>query len=260
MIVDTHTHVWPDAIALRALAAVPALERIGDGTLGSLEAALSEAGVDRAVCLGVAPDGARVEAANAFLGDLDGARYIGFGSIHPDLTPDENLASLRKNGLRGAKVHPIFQSYSLDDPRLLATLDAMRGEFAVVVHVGAGGRAEDTVRCTPAMMRALVQQLPGLDLIACHFGGFSMLDAASAEVVGLPVHLDTAWPPTVAELEPKRIAELIRRHGADRVLFASDWPMASIARELDALRSLPLEDDEIDALIGGNAERLLGLL
>jgi predicted TIM-barrel fold metal-dependent hydrolase len=260
MIIDGHAHVWPDAVAEKALAGVPGLSRVGDGTLAGLEAAMAEAGVDRAVCLGVAPAGRYVQAANDFLGGLDRERFIGFGSVHPDLSPEENLESLRANGLRGVKLHPIFQGYRLDDPRVLAILEALCGEYVVVAHVGpvAGGAGEGE-RCTPAMIRAIVERLPGLDLIACHFGGYRVLDEADEHVIGLPVHVDTAWPPSLAEIDPGRLREIVRRHGVERVVFASDWPMASIEREIASVRALGLTEEEEEAILGGNLARLLAL-
>lgn len=259
MIVDFHAHVWPDAVAERALSGAGLdLDRYGDGTVGGLTAAMTQAGVDRAVCLGVANSADRVEAANRFAGSLDRSRLVGFGSAHPGVAPEELVASLRRHGLRGVKVHPLFQSYGLDDPGLLKVLDALRGEFAAVVHVGAGKQAE-SARCTPPMFAALARQLPGLDLVACHFGGYRLLDEAQQHVVGLPVHLDTSWPPSLAGLDPAEVRELLRRHGVERVVFASDWPMADPAAEVAAVRALGLDDDETEAVLGGNATRLLGL-
>lgn len=259
MIVDLHTHVWPDAVAARALGAAGLdLAAFGDGTVAGLTAAMDAAGVDRAACLGVANSADRVEAANRFAGSLDSDRFLGFGSAHPGVAPEDLVASLRRHGLRGVKVHPLFQSYGLDDPALLAVLDALRGEFAAIVHVGAG-KAAESARCTPPMFAALARQLPGLELVACHFGGFRLLDAAEQHVVGLPVHLDTSWPPSVATVDPQRVRAVIRRHGVERVVFASDWPMADPSAEVAAIRALGLDDDEVEAVLGGNAARLFGL-
>lgn len=261
MIIDAHTHVWPDHVAGRALSASGLdLERFGDGTASSLAAVMDAAGVDRSVVLAVANTADRVESANAFTGGLDPSRFIGFGSAHAGGDPDELVASLRRHGLRGVKVHPLFQDYALDDPGLLRVLDALRGEFVAIVHVGAGRRPQDTGRCTPPMLVELARQLPGLDLIACHFGGYRVLDEAAETVIGTPgVHLDTSWPPSLATLDPARVRELVRRHGADRVVFASDWPMADPAAEIAAIRALGLADDEVDAILGGNLAGLLGL-
>jgi hypothetical protein len=63
----------------------------------------------------------------------------------------------------------------------------------------------------------------------------------------------------MAELDPERLVTIIRRHGADRVVYGSDWPMADPAAEMAAIRALPLTFEEIDRILGDNLARLLGL-
>lgn len=258
MIIDGHTHVWPDHVAAKALAGnSPDLEIFGDGTVRSLLSVMDRAGVDKSICLGVATTPERVDTANAFAASLDPTRFIGFGSVHARLDPEENVASLRRHGLIGAKVHPLFQGYALDDPGLLATFERMQGEFAVIVHVGAGGHAGDEVRCTPEMLREVVRLFPRLDVIACHFGGYQQVERAEEVVIGLPVYLDTSWPPSIGTLGVERVRDLVLRHGAERVIFASDWPTADPAGEIAAIRALGLSSEETDAILGGNLERVL---
>ncbi|SHK52846.1 hypothetical protein SAMN05443637_107201 [Pseudonocardia thermophila] len=259
MIIDGHTHVYPDAVAKKAIAASPAdLKRFGDGTVGSLTEVMRRSGVDRSVSLGIANTPDRVENANRFAGSLDRELFVPFGSVHPGLTPEENVESLRRHGLRGAKVHPMFQDLRIDDRRLYETFDAMSGEFAVIMHVGGAG-TDPGDRCSPAMLAEIVKQFPRLDLIACHFGGYKRFEEAAEIVIGLPVHLDTSWPPSLATLDPKRVRQIIEKHGPDRICFASDWPMADPAAEIAAIRDLGLSDEDTDAILGGNLARLLGI-
>jgi predicted TIM-barrel fold metal-dependent hydrolase len=259
VIIDGHTHVYPDAVAKKAIAGSPAdLERYGDGTVGSLTQVMAASGVDRSVSLGIANTPERVENANRFAGGLDRDTFVPFGSVHPGLSPEENVASLRRYGLRGAKVHPMFQDLRIDDPRLYATLDAMSGEFAVIMHVGAAG-TDPGDRCSPAMLVEIVKQFPRLDLIACHFGGYKRFEEAAEIVIGLPVHLDTSWPPSLATLDARRVREIIEKHGPERICFASDWPMADPAAEIETIRGLGFSDDDTDAILGGNMARLLGV-
>lgn len=257
-IIDVHAHAWPDAVAAKALAhSIPDLEQFGDGRIASLEASMATAGVDRSVVLAVANTPAQVEKANRFVGGLDRGKFIGFGSVHAGLSPEENVESLRRNGLVGTKIHPLFQGYGLDDPRLAETLAALEGEFIVIVHVGAGGSADANAGCTPRMLADVVERHPRLDVIACHFGGYRLLEEAAEIVIGLPVYVDTSWPPSVGEIGAEKVAELIERHGHERVLFGSDWPMASPAREVEAIRGLGLGPERTAAVLGGNMERLL---
>jgi uncharacterized protein len=258
MIIDGHVHVWPDKVAPRALGgASDDFERYGDGTVRSAIETMDRSGVDRCISLGVAPAPKYVTATDDFAGSLDRDRFIGFGSVHAGLSPEENIEGLRRNNLKGAKIHPLYQGYALDDPGLRATLDALQGEFAVIIHVGEGDSPESNARCTPSMMRTLVRDFPRLDVIACHFGGYRLLDQAEEMIIGLPVFVDTSWPPGVGEIEPERLRKVIERHGPERVVFASDWPMADPAREIETLRDLGLADADTEAILGGNLERLL---
>jgi uncharacterized protein len=256
VIIDAHFHVWPNAIARRALAR-PAgdIERRGDGTQADAIATLRSAGIDRAVAFGVANRPKHIEAANAFVSSLPREHFIPFGTIHPGAPLEENLASLRRHGLRGVKVHPLFQGFGLDDPGLWELLEAMQGEFVVTTHVGEGGDGAD--RCTPAMLCDLVERFPRLELIGCHFGGYRLLDELEARIIGLPVYLDTSWPPGLASVDPDRLRGLIERHGAERIIFGSDWPMGEPARDLEAVRALCLDPTQTDGILGDNLARLL---
>src|SRR5690606_22562066 len=124
--------------------------------------------------------------------------------------------------------------------------------------VGAAG-SDPGDRCTPETLATLVREFPRLDLIACHFGGYRMFERATDAVCGLPVYLDTSWPPGLATLDPAVVRDRIRKHGAERVVFASDWPMADQAAEVESIHRLGLTDEETASVLGGNAARLLGI-
>ena len=123
MIVDAHCHVWPDHIAAKVLAGRPAdLDPVHDGTIAGLRRTMAAAGVDHAMCLGVANVARTVERTNEFIGSLDRSRFTPFGTVHPDLPAEVNLKSLRDNGIRGVKLHPMFQDLSFADPRVIELL------------------------------------------------------------------------------------------------------------------------------------------
>jgi predicted TIM-barrel fold metal-dependent hydrolase len=259
MVIDGHVHVWPDKIARRALGTPSGdIVRFGDGTVAAAEATMAAAGVDRAICLAVADAPERLEAANRFVGGLPDP-FIGFGTVHAGRSPEENVASLRESGCRGVKVHPLFQGYPLSDPRLWEVLDALQGEFPCVFHVGPEqpGHANDLA--PPRMVADIVRAFPRLEVIAAHFGGFHAYEEALEHLIGLPVLLDTSWPPSVGELPVKHVRSIIERHGADRVVFATDWPMADPAREIAAIEALGLTPADTEAILGGTFARVLGL-
>ncbi|WP_432843211.1 amidohydrolase family protein [Dactylosporangium sp. CA-092794] len=259
MIIDVHCHVWPDHIAPRVLASRPAsLDPVFDGTVAGLLKTMDAAGVQRAAGLGIANAARTVHRTNEFIGSIDRDRLIPFGTVHPDLPVEENLRSLADNGIRGVKLHPLFQELSLADPRVIDIAHGLAEAGVVVItHAGAGGDAAANERGAPRNVMVLHRAVPGLRLIACHYGGYHRLDEAEAEVLGSPVVLETSWPPRLADLEPDRLRAIIRRHGADRMVFGSDWPMADPGAEIATIRSLGLDAAEEGAILGGTLERLL---
>jgi predicted TIM-barrel fold metal-dependent hydrolase len=261
VIVDSHCHIWPDAIAARVLASRPAdLDPIYDGTLEGLRRTMDDAGIDRAVCMGVATMARNVEKTNQFIGGLDRSRFIPFGTIHPELSVDQNLDSLRRHGIFGVKLHPLFQDLSLADPRVIEILHELAdSEIVVITHVGAGADDAANERGSPSQLRTVINAVPNLILIACHFGGYHRLDEAEDIIVGSRAVLETSWPPRMSELDPERIRNIIARHGADRVVYGSDWPMADPIAEIAAVRSLGLDRFDEEAILGGNLAKLLGL-
>lgn len=261
MIVDCHMHVWPDQIADAMQAQRPAGMKLRfDGKLTGLLEIMDATGIDMALALGVGIKASVVARTNEFIGSVPRDRLVPFGTVHPELSVEDNLRFLHENGIVGVKLHPLFQNLSLDDPRVLDILTALaEAGMPVVAHVGAGADAAANERGRPELLRAIADRLPDLTLIACHYGGYHRLDEAAEHVVGSSVTLETSWPPTMAELDARLAVDLIRRHGPERVVFGSDWPMADPAAEIVAVRALGLTREEEEGILGGNLARILGL-
>jgi predicted TIM-barrel fold metal-dependent hydrolase len=261
MIIDAHMHVWPDHIADAMQSQRPSgMPLLYDGKVSGLLRTMDEAGIDKGLALGVGIKASVVARTNEFIGTVPRDRLVPMGTVHPELPVEENLRHLKDNGIVGVKLHPLFQALSLSDPRVRDILAALAEEgMPVISHVGSGGDAEANERGNPAALRKLADDLPDLNLIACHYGGYHRLDEAEEQVVGSRVTLETSWPPTLAELDTERLVAIIRRHGADRVVFGSDWPMADPGAEIAAIRALGLTTDEENAILGGNLARIVGI-
>jgi len=260
LIIDAHAHVWPDDLAPRVLQRPRAgNQALFDGTVSGLLRSMDEAGIDRSICLGVAQSGKYVHRVNEFAATLNTDRLVGFGTVHPELSAAENLRSLRENGLAGVKIHPLYQGYGLDDPCLHDIFAALGSEFAFIIHAGSGEDPVANERGAPAKLRDLINRFPESRIIACHFGGYLVLDQAKQFVLGTNVHLETAWPKSLDELDPALVRELMTAHGLDRIIFGSDWPMTNPRREIAAIRALGLDPAAEAGVLGGNIARVLGL-
>ena len=262
MIVDAHCHVWPDHIAPKVLANRPSgMDARHDGTLSGLTRTLDAAGIDMAMTLAIAGVPKNVARTNEFIGTVPRDRFVPFGTVHPGLPIEDNLAALRDNGIRGVKLHPLFQDLSLGDPAVHELLRALAEDgVTVITHAGGGGDAAANERGAPEHLRAIIDAIPSLRLIACHYGGYHRIDEAEKLVVGAPrVILETSWPPRLADFDQDRLRAIVARHGADRVVYGSDWPMTDPAAEIAAVRALGLPQADEAAILGDNLARFLDL-
>ncbi len=106
----------------------------------------------------------------------------------------------------------------------------------------------------------IAQRFPRLKIIALHLGGFYMLDEAERVLLGQEnILVDTTWPPSLRELTADTLTAIINKHGAHKVCFGTDYPLADMASESEFLAALPLTSPQVEGILGENARRFIGL-
>ena len=282
MIIDIHAHTFPDKIAAATLDKLKHLSHtipFTDGTAAGLAASMARAGVDRSVVMPVATSPRQVPHVNdasARMNEL-GAQtgVLSFGCMHPDFDGwKEELARVRDLGLKGIKLHPQYQDTDFDDPRYLRILDRC-GELGLVVltHAGLDIGMPGKDNCAPEMVARVLEQVGPVKLVLAHMGGWRQWDRVEALLPGTGVYLDTSFslgeitplddghyrPGDLPLLDEAAFLRMVRRFGPDRILFGTDSPWDDQGAALARLRALPLEKSELDAILGGNARKLLEL-
>ncbi len=258
-VIDVHTHAFPDALAPSAIAALEAkggLRAQYDGTIAGLLAEMDRVGVDISVVQPVATKPGQVASINDWAAGAQSDRIVVFGAMHPDLVePAAEMARMASLGIRGFKLHSEFQSFEPHEPRMASIYAAaIEHRMIVLFHAGAD-IMYPTVRATPESFAAVIDEWPELTVVLAHLGGFRQWEGVARHVVGRDVWLDTAYTPR--HLPDDEFVALVRAHGADRVLFGTDGPWTDAAVEIEHIRGLELAEDEIEAILGGNAARLL---
>lgn len=84
-----------------------------------------------------------------------------------------------------------------------------------------------------------------------------MWEDVKSYLTGQDIYFDTSY--SYADLGAADITEIIKSHGADKILFGTDSPWKEQQAEAANIRSLPLDSKDIDAILGGNARKLLKL-
>jgi predicted TIM-barrel fold metal-dependent hydrolase len=258
-IIDVHAHAWPDSVAEKAVASLMRLGTLRshyDGTIAGLLAEMDRCSVSTAVVQPVATKPSQVHDINDWAASIASDRIVPFGAMHPDFeNPAAEIARMAEMGLRGFKMHPEHQAFAPDEPRLAAVYEAALAHGMPIFFHAGRDELHEGVRGTPASFVAVLDGFPGLRLVLAHLGGYREWDGVAELLVGRDVYLDTAF--TLGHLPDADIVEIVREHGAHRVMFGSDGPWTDAAAEIAWLRRLALSEAETEAVLGGTAEGLL---
>lgn len=259
---DVHVHIYPDKIAEKASESIgvfyDGIRMHGDGTLKDCLRQMDEAGIERFAAHSVALTPHNVTRINSFILDAyrqHPDRIVPFAAIHPEM---EDLSGavdeMVSQGFKGVKIHPDMQKFAVDDPCVRPMMKAIAGKLPLLIHCGDYRYDYDG----PQRILNLHEQVPNLQMICAHFGGWGEWDRAAKL---LPGHgglvVDTSsslyrWPAEDA-------VKMIRAIGSKNVLFGTDYPMWNPKEEIERFMRLNLTEEERADILWNNAARLLKL-
>ncbi len=270
MIVDFHTHAFPDAIAektIEKLAATAHTVPHHNGTVDGLIRAAQAGRIDCSVVLPVLTAPRQFESVNRFAAAHNGQNgLLFFGGIHPDSEqPEEKLDALQAMGFKGIKLHPDYQGARLSDARYIRIVrHCVRIGMTVVTHAGQDPLCPDDVHATVEDIERLLDGVYRGDtpdraaLVLAHLGGAGQLEAVEDRLAGAPVYLDTAF--MLDRVPAEQVVRLCRHHGTDRILFATDSPWGDPRTFVRIFRELPFTAEEQQDILWRNAARLLDII
>lgn len=258
-IFDIHAHIYPDAIAERAVQAISKgydnFEMHGDGTLGTLLERTERAGIEAFAVHSVATNAHQVDSINHFIMSAAKAypgRIVPFGSLHPDTPfPDRAVDRMCADGFKGVKLHPEFQNFRVDEPRAIEMFNAIAGRLPVLLHCG-DYRSDHSA---PERIKRMLRQVRGLTVVCAHLGGWTRWEEAAAMLMDEDVWVDTSS--SLYALDEATAVAIIRGYGTDRVVFGSDFPVWNPDEEVKRFLSLPLTDAEKEKILWSNHLKLL---
>ena len=284
MIVDIHTHAFPDKIAARTVDKLQTASHthpFTDGIVGALRESMAKAGIDHSVVLPVATNAHQVPHVNdssiAMNERSMETGVLSFGCMHPDFDGwRAELARLAEAGVKGIKLHPVYQEVYFDDPRFLRILDRCAElELIVLIHAGRDvgfPGAPDYV--SPQRIASAVRQTDGTTLICAHMGGWRQWDDVERLLPETGVYIDTSFSlgsmvsngdgyyktaDDLKLLSEERFVRLVRAFGVEKVLFGTDSPWGGQVEEMRKFRALSLSEAEQNVILGANASYLLRL-
>ncbi len=143
----------------------------------------------------------------------------------------------------------------------------------VLTHAGIDIGIPAPTYCDPEMVLRALEQVGPVTLILAHMGGWRQWDQVEALLPQSSVLLDTAFSygdltpleghpfseDQLHMMEQEQFVRFVRKFGAQRLLFGTDSPWGDQSADVASIRALPLSPEERDVILGGNAQRLLGL-
>lgn len=261
MIIDFHTHTFPDKIAPQALNRLQTMSHnaiFSDGTVSGLLDSMANSGVTHSIILPVVTNPEKTQHINdisiSHTAD-DGIIY--FGGIHPD-TPNASieLERIAVRGVKGVKIHPLHQGTDIDDIRYLRILEkcAQLG-LIVVLHAGADPGFPGQERVTPKMIRYALDQVGPVKLVAAHMGSLMYWDTVPEYLLDTSVYIDTAFSlgkmaqtedhfyteDQLQLLTEDQFCKLVHIFGKERILFGTDSPWNRQVYARKQIDALPLD-------------------
>lgn len=264
MVIDFHTHAFPDALAERAVKGL--FESAGgkyipchNGTVNGIKDNMKRFGIDLSVIQPVVTKHKQTESLNKWAQSINGDGIVAFGGIFPnesDYKADiDYVCSL---GLKGLKFHPEYQDFTVDTDKMLRVYDyALSKGLILLFHAGYDIAFKPPFRSGPKAFRHIMDEMKGGTIIAAHMGGIGEWEETAELLSGTGIYLDTSMG--FDEYGDDGFMKMVKAMGADKLLFGSDSPWSNGGEEIKRIRALPLTDGEKEAILYKNAARLLGM-
>jgi len=183
------------------------------------------------------------------------------------LQPAEQLAGEIKEkiiglGAKGLKVHPVMSEHYPWDLRLWPAYEAAQ-EMGVPILFHAGISELPNYKNEYARVvhfARVAEAFPGLTMVLAHLGRPDYGAAAEIAKTHPNVFFDTAGCFSDSARPPEEVSEevlsLIKKIGAERVMFGSDWPWHDPAADIAVIKDMDLSRQEKEMILGGNAQRI----
>lgn len=269
MVVDFHTHIFPEKIAQRTietLASKSANKPYTDGTELGLIGALNNAKAEIAVTFPVLTKPTQFESVTNFAMQINAKyqkgfpRIISLAGIHPACDDIKGkMKFLKDNGFLGVKIHPDYQSTYIDDDGYLEILKCAKDyDLIVITHSGIDdGYKGEPVRCTPDRVLKVIEKIGHSKFVLAHFGAHKQWQEVLEKLAEKDVYFDTA--DTLNDIDQTLFKKILEKHGADKILFATDSPWRDIKTDLEIIKSFNLNKDTEEKILYKNAFKLLNI-
>ncbi|MDL2287352.1 amidohydrolase family protein [Eubacteriales bacterium OttesenSCG-928-G02] len=261
-IIDTHTHIFPERLAERAVGNIGGYYNIpmnGDGMGSTLIEQRKELPNIKFVICSATLKPEAMKAGNEYLIEQASLHdcFVPLSSFHPYMDIKEveaELIRMKGLGTHGIKLHPDFQRFEIDDPKILDHYRLCAElELPVLFHIG----DENSDASSPTRLYNVISKIPELKAVAAHLGGYKTWDEGEKVLIDTTVTFDVS--DALFCLGKERFTELVRKYGSKRIMFGSDFPFYMPVGSFLEIDELEFTDEEKDDIFWNTAARVYSI-
>lgn len=262
MVIDSHTHNYKDK------------DRNKEYTAKDLLAAMDEAGIDYSMLISDgAVDGKTTDEVIKIC--RENPRLKAIGCVEYKTLNDNQIQKLvdylKSGKIHGVKLYPGYENFYPQDEKLFPLYEqCQKLEKPVIFHTGIlmPGLPGLLRQVHPLNIDDVANKFPDLKIIMAHFGNPWIVDATVVVTKNKNVYVDLSGYFEVFESIP---AESVKFFTQDlmylkgfvgsfkKCLFGTDWPLYSQKEYLEAVKQLPLTNEEKELVFWKNAKEIFGL-
>lgn len=262
MIIDFHTHMFPDNLASKTVAHLSELsgyKPFSDATESGNIKVMEQCSVDKSVVCNIATNAKQTENVNKFAVKINSnPKLISFGSVHPDCDYIYFLDYLKDNGIRGIKLHPDYQNFFIDDAGMEKVYEEiLKRGFVLIFHTGYDDGIGEPVHASPERIKNVISMFRGEKVVLAHMGSYKMHEQVCRYLIEEDVFFDTSCNEEFMTF--KKFEEMVKIHKPEKILFATDLPWTNPKPAIERIKKLNIPEAEKKKILEGNAAELLGL-
>jgi len=265
MIIDAHTHIYPDLVAEKAIRTIIGntkghLDAYTDGTFNNLLTSMDDAGIDISIVLTVATNPEQGKGILQWIKQIINLspRMIYFGSVHPYDPNNKNIIKeIKELGIQGLKFHPAYQHFPADSKEAYKVYDeALRNDLILYFHSGFDVSMPESIYASIDRFSNLLKDFEGSKIVLAHAGGIGESEKILDLFSDKKCYYDTSF--ILEDMMLSEHAKELYRQNEDYFIFGTDSPWRDQKKYVDIIRNSDfLNEEQKDKIFYKNILKLI---
>ncbi|MDR3125184.1 MAG: amidohydrolase family protein [Endomicrobium sp.] len=260
-IIDSHCHIWPEKAVEKAkyyLENLLGIRMVDLPTSGNLLKYMDEAETSKSVVSSVASRADQVLSINNWLFSLHQERFVVFASMHPFFNGFKEELKRIKDNAYGIKFQPEFKYFYFDDESIFYVYEEIEKlQIPLLVHCGMQLNSKIDPKSSPERILKILNKFPSLKIIGAHMGGFLMWEDSLRFLAGKNIYFDTS--DSIRLMRRDLLDKFFSKHGFDKIIFGSDFPLADSKKDIQFINSLSITDENKQKILSNNIKKFLNI-